>query len=90
MSTMMYGRMTPVRGIDIPNRRGVATERTRKPELAVKEKMQVLWDFGVVDARNEEEVEQEMWKLIKDSQETHFDRVLDGFARGLISKKLGG
>lgn len=90
MSTMMYGRMTPVRGIETPNRRGIETQRTRKPELAVKEKMRVLWDFGVVDSRNEEEVEKEMRKLIEDCQDTHFDRVLDGFARGLISKKLGG
>lgn len=90
MSMMMYGRMTPVRGIETPNRRGIETQRTRKPEPAVKEKMRVLWEFGVVNSENEESMEQEMWKLIKESHDTHFDRVLDGFARKLISEKLGG
>ena len=90
MSMMMYGRMTPVRGIETPNRRGIETQRTRKPELAVKEKMRVLWEFGVVNSENEEAMEREMWKLIEDCRDTHFDRVLDGFARKLISEKLGG
>ncbi len=90
MSMFTYGRMVPVRGLDIPTSKALQTTRYRKPELAIREKMKVLEGFGIVDDRNREAFERDMLKAIETNPDVHFDRVLDGFARRLISKKLGG
>ena len=90
MSMYKLGNMTPIRGITEPSHREMERYRNRKPDTAIREKMKVLEEFGIVNDRNREVVERDMTRAIADSQDVHFDRVLDGFARKLISEKLGG
>jgi hypothetical protein len=85
-----YGRMKPIRGVETLDKRAEQMRKNRKPETAIKDKLNVLRDFGIVDDNNEESMGNEMRQIIKDSSDADFDRVLDGFARKLISKKFGG
>ena len=86
----MYGRITAVRGIEEADRKAAERYKNRKPDLAIKEKLAVLEDFDIVDARNREDVKQQMEQAIAANPDVQCDRVIDGFARKLISKKLGG
>lgn len=60
----------------------------RTPEKAIKEKLQVLRDFGIVDDDNEENLRNEMERAIVARPNTHFDRILDRFATDLYRQKL--
>lgn len=60
----------------------------RTPEKAIKEKLQVLRDFGIVDDDNEEHLCNEMERAIAARPNTHFDRILDRFATDLYRQKL--
>lgn len=87
----MWGRAVPVGVLAYSDNKLERNRyRYRGPELAIRDKLKVLREFGIVDSRNEEDYEQKMRKLIEDNPGADFDRLLDGFARGLISKKLGG
>ena len=86
----MYGRMTAVRGIEEADRRASERYAHRKPETAIREKLAVLEEFGVIDDQNREDMKRQMEKAIAENPDIHCDRVLDGFARKLISQKLGG
>lgn len=88
MSEMVYGKMRPVRGIDLPKRDG-RHQPTRNKEVAIREKMKVLRGFGIVNSKNEEAMEAKLRRAIDENPSKDFDRVLDCFARKLISKKLG-
>lgn len=90
MSMYTYGRMTVVRGDETVDHKVNERYRNRKPELAVKEKLTVLREFYIVDDSNEESFKRQMERAIAEHSDVHFDRVLDGFARKLISEKLGG
>lgn len=90
MSMYTYGRVTPVRGVEVVDSRSSDRYRYHKPEIAIKEKMKVLREFGVVDDHNEETMLEKMKALIAENSDVNFDRVLDGFARKLIFEKLGG
>ena len=86
----MYGRMTAVRGIEEADRRAEERYKNRTPELAIKEKLKVLREFNIVDDWNEADMKKKMEFAIAERPDIQCDRVLDGFARKLISKKLGG
>ncbi len=60
----------------------------RTPEKAIKEKLQVLRDFGIVDDGSEENIRNEMERAIAARPNTHFDRILDRFATDLYRQKL--
>lgn len=60
----------------------------RTPEKAIKEKLQVLRDFGIVDDDSEEHLRNEMERAIAAHPNTHFDRILDRFATDLYRQKL--
>lgn len=60
----------------------------RTPEKAIKEKLQVLRDFGIVDDDNEKNLRNEMERVIAARPNTHFDRILDRFATDLYRQKL--
>lgn len=60
----------------------------RTPEKAIKEKLQVLRDFGIVDDGSEEFLRNEMERAIAARPNTHFDRILDRFATDLYRQKL--
>lgn len=60
----------------------------RTPEKAIKEKLQVLRDFGIVDDDSEEHLRNEMERAIAACPNTHFDRILDRFATDLYRQKL--
>lgn len=90
MSMYTYGRMTVVRGDSSVDHREANRVRYRKPDLAVKEKLKVLREFYIVDDENEESFKHQMERAIAENPDVHFDRVLDGFARKLISEKMGG
>ena len=60
----------------------------RTPEKAIKEKLQVLRDFGIVDDDNEESLRNEMERAIVAHPNIHFDRILDRFATDLYRQKL--
>lgn len=89
MSIYTYGRMTVVRGEETYDHREANRIRYRKPELAIREKLKVLREFYIVDDENEESFKRQMERAIAENPDVHFDRVLDGFARGLISEKMG-
>lgn len=86
----MYGRMTAVRGIEEVDHRANERYRRRTPELAIKEKLKVLREFNIVDDWNEAGMKKKMELAIAERPDIQCDRVLDGFARQLISEKLGG
>lgn len=56
--------------------------------IHVKEKLQVLRDFGIVDDDSEEHLRNEMERAIAARPNTHFDRILDRFATDLYRQKL--
>lgn len=60
----------------------------RTPEKAIKEKLQVLRDFGIVDDDSEDHLRSEMERAIAARTNTHFDRILDRFATDLYRQKL--
>lgn len=90
MSMNVYGRMVAVRGVEEADRRAGERYKYRKPELAIKEKLVVLEEFGIVDDGNREDIRRQMEKAIAERPDVHCDTVIDGFAKRLISKKLGG
>lgn len=90
MSMYTYGRMAVVRGEETYDHREANRIRYRKPELAIREKLKVLREFYIVDDSNEESFKRQMERAIAENPDVHFDRVLDGFARKLISEKMGG
>ena len=55
----------------------------------INEKIKVLKDFYIVDKRNEETVRAQMKAEIERRSDVDFDRVLDSFAKKLISEKFG-
>lgn len=87
VSMYKYGRLRPIQSIEKlpPNDRRATT---RSVDSAIKEKLKVLREFDIVDDRNESSIEAKMRKAIADNPDTHFDRVLDKFARKLIDEKL--
>lgn len=60
----------------------------RTPAKAIKEKLQVLRDFGIVDDGSEEFLRNEMERAIAARPNTNFDRILDRFATDLYRQKL--
>lgn len=87
-----YGRMTPVHPIDSP-KRGCVYEPYRTAELAIKQKIKVLKDFGVIDELDpagEMKMREKLERAVAAEPDKHFDRVLDQFANKLIREKLGG
>lgn len=87
-----YGKLTPVRGIEFPKRDGVH-EPYRTAELAIKQKIKVLKDFGVIDEfdpAGELKMREKLERAISAEPDKNFDRVLDQFASRLILEKLGG
>lgn len=60
----------------------------RTPEKAIKEKLQVLRDFDIVNDDNEECFRSEMDRALAARPDTHFDRILDRFAANLYRQKF--
>lgn len=92
MSNLQYGRMTPVHGIDFPDRDG-KHDSYRTAELAIKQKIKVLKDFYVIDETDpasEMKMREKLERAIAAQPDKNFDRVLDQFANKLIQEKLGG
>lgn len=92
MSMFQYGKITPVRAIEPPNK--VSNHDSyRTAEIAIRQKIKVLKDFYVIDEtdpRSEILMREKLEKAVAAEPDKHFDLVLDRLARDLIRDKLGG
>lgn len=72
----------------IVHKKYVPAERTL--EQAIKEKMQVLEEFYVVNGKNEKDIRNQLISAVEAEPDKDFDIVLDRVAHTMITKKLDG